>query len=300
MIKRRKSMSYSKTYYQPASQPVPQTLYQDQYQAPYQAPYQAQAQNPAPAPAQPQAGYYYQPQPQQQAQAYPQQDTQSAEARQKDYRVPYEKDYWDCEAKSTFIRLSTLFDGEEKSSKIALSFVKHERQPDGKCKRLDNIVIYLSMTSDGSNGETGAMQQTGICGESLVNLISSGALAQMAYKEQVRAAQAGEQYPGSIFGSIGGSPAKVKNGVEVPVKFRKFTITPMAAGRGGGYMMHAFECDGYKTSTGGYAPLSGTPNKHRIDVPVSEFYMRALAENIRNHWIAYLTACNVKEMMAEK
>lgn len=208
-----------------------------------------------------------------------------------------DKDKWICYGASTFVEATPMFDGNKYSSRVKFSLVQHNGK-NANYARKDYIDTYVTMSQDSSNGESGQNTETGMCVEALINLISSGAFTQKAIFEQQRMQQTGDRYPRAIFSTIGGSPAKNdKDGNPVPAKFRKFSITPSSPSYGFGYMFHAEECDGKQTASGGYMPLEGKPNLHRISTPVSENYLRALAEHLRTQWTAYQTAIMVRNLL---
>lgn len=209
---------------------------------------------------------------------------------------PSNKDIWDCQGRETFVKAYPMFASLEEDkwdSRVHLSFVKHNGRDNG-AKQVDAIEIYIPVVKAGSNGKSGAATITGQNVLSLISLINDGTLAKMAKASREEAKANGQQYARDIFNVIGGSPAKVKDGVQVPAKFREFSIAPASSGKG--YVMKAAECDGQQSANGGFSPAPGAQKK-MIMVQVSELYMRTFAKDLEAKWVAHQTAKEIAKLL---
>lgn len=198
------------------------------------------------------------------------------------------KDIWDAEASKSFVKAKTdWFNMDSYSSRLHLSFVLHNGQKP-KPTSLDSIEIGIPMVKAGSDGAKG----TGITALYLADAISSGLLARMKNAANQKAQETGSKYAEDIFACIGGTTARrAKDGKP---EFRKFSIAPGKAA--GTYVLKASRCEGEESQTGGVQPKKGAQFT-QIMVPVSEAYMRTLAENIKAEWTAFLTAKRLQQTM---
>ena len=218
---------------------------------------------------------------------------------QNEYRQrPGAKDWWECQSGSAVIKAEPLFDGTNYPSRLCFSFIKHAGAK-SNYTRLDSIRVYLLMTSGTSNGRPGENIKTGMCAETLASLVSNGDFARLGEEERKKTIERGDKFADPIFGCIGGSKEKTtKDGITIPCKFRRFEISPNMQHEG--YLFVASECDGEVNVNGGLSPKEEYPNQHRIIVPVSEYSIRSLAENIRNQWTAYLVQSQMSWSSADR
>ena len=200
------------------------------------------------------------------------------------------KDIWDAESSKSFVKAKTdWFNMDKYSSRLHLSFVLHNGQKP-KPKQLDAIEIGIPMVKAGSDGARG----TGITALYLADAITSNLLSYMKDAAIQKAQQTNSAYAEDIFACIGGTTAnRAKDGKP---EFRKFSIAPGKVA--GTYVLKASRCEGEESQTGGVQPKKGAQFT-QIIVPVSEAYMRTLAETIRSEWTAFLTARRMQQMMGQ-
>ena len=185
--------------------------------------------------------------------------------------------------------------------KVHLSFVQHSGMKNG-CKKLAAIEAALpiyratgKMVNNMPEDNVSGLQKLAYMvsnGSLFTRLKNSRAAAMDKYRKENPNGANGDIYCESVFEFVGGSEAKNKNGHTVPIRYRKISIAPAAfkANRPNtNIVLEAFECDGSTTTTAGFVPQKGCPNKVQIRVGFKPAEFVVFIQAIMNVWQAELS-----------
>ena len=193
-------------------------------------------------------------------------------------------DVWDAQGMTSFCKATNDWFSQTYSSRLHLSFVKHNGRDNG-CKQLSHIEVGIPMLKAGSDGQG----ESGITALQLAADIRSGRI-------QKKAAQLVQNQKSNVdvFACIGGTPSKrSKNGE--PAEFRRFGIAPSKTV--GQYVFKASRCEGEDSATGGVQPKKGA-TWETIMVRVTEPQLQTFAEYILSEWTAFRTAVRMQELLS--
>lgn len=183
--------------------------------------------------------------------------------------------------------------------KMHLSFVSHTGRASG-CNPVASIEAALPIYHGSGklvdvNGRMVPEDNTsGLL--KLVLLVQTNALAKMLAKSRQDAVASGVDgkliYASSVFEIIGGSAAKVKNGTETPIRYRKISVAPSGFYKNQpneSLVLQIMECDGDLSQTGGYVPKTGQPNSVRINVQFKYSEFAVFVMSMHTAWQAEMT-----------
>ncbi|MFR3791418.1 MAG: hypothetical protein ACLTWO_05735 [Blautia massiliensis (ex Durand et al. 2017)] len=186
--------------------------------------------------------------------------------------------------------------------KVHLSFVQHTGLKNG-CKQVAAIEAALpvyratgKMVNNVPEDNVSGLQKLSYMidnGSFFTRLKSSRAAALDKYNREHQNPNGNDDiYCESVFEFIGGSDAKTKNGQTIPIRYRRISITPAVFKpnrRNNNIVLEALECDGSSTSTAGFVPQKGFPNKVQIRVMFKPAEFVVFIKAIMNVWQAELT-----------
>ena len=179
--------------------------------------------------------------------------------------------------------------------KIHLSFVQHTGLKNG-CKQVSAIEAALPIYRAAGKLAGNNQPEDNVSGlQKLDYMVHNGSLFSRLKASRAAALKKsngnGDIYCESVFEYIGGSAAKVKNGQQIPIRYRKISVSPAAFKpnqENTNLILEAFECDGGTTTTGGFVPLKGFPNKTQIRVMFKPAEFVVFVESMMNAWKAEL------------
>lgn len=186
--------------------------------------------------------------------------------------------------------------------KVHLSFVQHTGLKNG-CKQVAAIEAALPVYR-ASGKVINNQPEDNVSGlQKLSYMIQNGSLFSRLKKsraaalskytaEHQTANNSDDIYCESVFEFIGGSAAKVKNGKNIPIRYRRIAIVPASfkPNRGNNnIILEALECDGAATNTAGFIPQKGFPNKTQIRVTFKPAEFVVFVDAMMNAWQAELT-----------
>lgn len=182
--------------------------------------------------------------------------------------------------------------------KVHLSFVQHTGLKSG-CKLQASIEAAMPIYKATGKMVNGVPEDSVSGLEKLAYMVENGSIFKRlqaarnaAEARHNQSGQTGDIYCESVFEYIGGSNAKTRDGVSTPVRYRRISISPAAFKPGmknANIIMEAFECDGATTSTAGFVPQKGCPNKVQIRVGFKPAEFTVFIRAIMNVWRAELT-----------